>query len=50
MCSAKCLLFKDAGHHAINKHIPCVVGMSRAIKDSSAIAFAKSFLPRIWLR
>lgn len=29
--------------NAISKHINCVVGMSRAISDSSAIAFAKSF-------
>ena len=29
--------------HAIHKHIPCVVGMSKAIRDDSAIAFAEGF-------
>ena len=35
--------YSEMQAHAIHRHIPCVVGMSRAIADSSAIAFAKSF-------
>ncbi len=45
--SVKCVVlnacYTEMQAHAIRKHIPCVVGMSSAIDDDSAIAFAKSF-------
>ncbi len=45
--SVKCVVlnacYSELQAHAIAQHIPCVVGMSRAIEDPSAITFAKSF-------
>lgn len=35
--------FSEAQADAIAQHVECVVGMSQAIKDASAIAFAASF-------
>jgi hypothetical protein len=35
--------FSEAQAEAIAKHIDCVVGMSKTIKDRSAISFAASF-------
>ena len=35
--------FSKAQAEAISKHIDCVIGMSKAIKDNSAVSFAASF-------